>query len=76
MTDETNEEVQYSVQTRCPKCGREHITAFRLRHISDEMLKQLMSLRLGDFFCYAVHTDPQGATCPNSTQHLEWSPRK
>ncbi len=75
MAGGINEEVKYSVQTRCPKCQREHITVFRLRHISDEMLRKLSDLKLGDFFCYTVHTDLQGATCANSAQHPNWGPR-
>jgi hypothetical protein len=26
---------KYTVRTRCAQCGREHITGFRLRHVSD-----------------------------------------
>ena len=37
--------VEYTVRTRCPQCGRKHITAFRLRHVSDGFFVQL-----GHFF--------------------------
>jgi ribosomal protein L44E len=26
---------KYTVRTRCPQCGRKHITVFRVRHVSD-----------------------------------------
>jgi len=65
-----NEEVKYCVQSRCPQCGREHITTWRLRHISDSMFA-----RIGEFFRYEVHDDLVGAQCANSNQHPDWGPR-
>jgi len=43
---------KYTVRTRCPQCGRKHITVFRLRHVSDSFF-----LQLGHFFRYARHFD-------------------
>jgi len=49
---------KYTVRTRCPQCGRKHITVFRVRHVSDSFF-----LQLGHFFRYARHVDPElGAT--------------
>ena len=45
---------KYTVRTRCPQCGRKHITVFRLRHVSDSFFVQL-----GHFFRYARHFDFQ-----------------
>lgn len=75
MPNGLNEETKYSVTSRCPQCGREHITVFKLRHISDEMMDRLVSLKLGDFFRYEVHDDLVGARCLNSAQHPDWGPR-
>ena len=48
--------------TRCPQCGRKHITVFRLRHVSDSFFVQL-----GHFFRYARHFDFQRLRwCTNS----------
>lgn len=60
----------YEVKSSCPKCGRNHVTVFKLRHISDSFFA-----KLGDFYEYAVHSDPQGLTCTNSAQHPNWGPR-
>ena len=60
---------KYTVRTRCPQCGREHITVFRLRHVSDSFFVQL-----GHFFLYARHFDFQRLRwCTNSGQHPKWS---
>jgi hypothetical protein len=61
---------KYTVHTRCPQCGRKHITVFRLRHVSDSFF-----LQLGHFFRYARHLDFQRLRwCTNSGQHPKWSP--
>ena len=60
---------EYTVRTRCPQCGRKHITAFRLRHVSDSFFVQL-----GHFFRYAKHFDFRRLRwCTNSGQHPNWS---
>jgi hypothetical protein len=38
-------DAKYTMRTRCPQCGREHIIVFRLRHVSDSFFVQL-----GHFF--------------------------
>jgi hypothetical protein len=59
----------YSVRARCSQCGRKHITAFRLRHVSDSFFVQL-----GDFFRYAKHFDFRRLRwCINSGQQPNWS---
>lgn len=58
---------KYTVTGRCPQCGREHVTIFRLRHLSDSLFGQL-----GRFFQYAAHETPDGATCENSGKSPEW----
>jgi len=59
---------KYTMRTRCPRCGRKHITVFRLRHVSDGFFVQL-----GQFFRYAKHFDfPRLRWCPNSGQHPNW----
>jgi hypothetical protein len=61
---------KYTVRTRCPQCGRKHITVFRLRHVSDSFFVQL-----GHFFRYARHFDFQRLRwCTNSGRHPKWSP--
>jgi hypothetical protein len=61
---------KYTVHSRCPQCGRKHITVFRLRHVSDSFF-----LQLGHFFRYARHFDFQRLRwCTNSGQHPKWSP--
>ena len=53
------------MRTRCPQCGRKHITVFRLRHVSDSFFVQL-----GHYFRYARHFDfPRLRWCPISGQH-------
>ena len=65
----TESGAKYSVRTRCPQCGRKHITVFRLRHVSDSFFVQL-----GHFFRYARHFDFQRLRwCANSGQHPNWS---
>jgi hypothetical protein len=65
-------DAKYTVRTRCPQCGRKHITVFRLRHVSDSCFVQL-----GDFFRYAKHFDFQRLRwCTNSGQHPNWSTSK
>jgi hypothetical protein len=60
---------KYAVSTRCPQCGRKHITVFRLRHVSDSFFVQL-----GQFFRYAKHFDFYRLRwCPNSGRHPNWS---
>jgi hypothetical protein len=60
---------KYIVRTRCPQCGRKHITVFRLRHVSDSFFVQL-----GHFFRYAKHFDFQRLRwCTNSGRHPKWS---
>jgi hypothetical protein len=60
---------EYTVRTRCPQCGRKHITVFRLRHVSDSIFVQL-----GHFFRYARHFDfLRLRWCTNSGQHPNWS---
>src|SRR5690242_21362176 len=57
-------DAEYTVRTRCPQCGRKHITVFRLRHVSDSFFVQL-----GHFFRYARHFDFQRLRwCTNSGQ--------
>ena len=46
-----NSGVQYTVRTRCPQCGREHITVFRLLCLGQLFVK------LEHFFRYARHFD-------------------
>jgi len=61
---------KYTVRTRCPQCGREHITVFRLRHVSDSIFAHL-----GYFFRYRRHFDfRRFRWCTNSGQHPNWSP--
>jgi hypothetical protein len=63
-------DAKYTMRTRCPQCGREHITVFRLRHVSDSFFVQL-----GHFFHYAQHFDFQRLRwCPNSGHHPNWRP--
>jgi hypothetical protein len=63
-------DAKYDMRTRCPQCGRKHITVFRLRHVSDSFFGQV-----GDFFRYARHFDfPRLRWCPNSGQHPNWKP--
>jgi hypothetical protein len=65
-------DAKYTVRTRCPQCGRKHITVFRLRHVSDSCFVQL-----GHFFRYARHFDFQRLRwCTNSGQHPNWSTSK
>jgi hypothetical protein len=60
----------YTVRTRCPQCGRKHITVFRLRHVSDSIF-----VELGHFYRYARHFDfLRLRWCPNSGQHPNWRP--
>lgn len=66
-----NEETKYAVTTRCPQCGRDHITAWRLRHVSDSLFAVI-----GDFFRYARHDISEGVPCPSSVQRPDWGPRK
>ena len=62
-------DAKYTVRTRCPQCGRRHITVFRLRHVSDSFFVQL-----GHFFRYAKHFDFQRLRwCANSGQPPKWS---
>lgn len=70
-----NEEIVYAVKSPCPKCGRNHVTVFKLRHVSDELRVRLASLKLGDLFRYAVHNGKDGEFCLNSAQHPDWGPR-
>jgi hypothetical protein len=61
---------KYTVRTRCPQCGRKHITVFRLRHVSDSIFSHL-----GYFFRYAKHFDFRRLRwCTNSEQHPKWRP--
>jgi hypothetical protein len=61
--------VKYTVRTRCPQCGRKHITVFRLRHVSDSFFTQL-----GHFFRYTRHFDFHRLRwCINSGQHPNWN---
>ena len=63
-------DAKYVMGTRCPQCGRKHITVFRLRHVSDSIFVQL-----GHFFRYAKHFDfARLRWCPNSGQHPNWRP--
>ena len=63
-------DAKYTLRTRCPQCGRNHITVFRLRHVSDSIFVQL-----GQFFRYAKHFDfPRLRWCPNSGRHPNWRP--
>jgi hypothetical protein len=63
-------DAKYTMRTRCPQCGRKHITVFRLRHVSDSFFVQL-----GHFFRYARHFDfPRLRWCPNSGRHPNWRP--
>jgi hypothetical protein len=67
--ESTESGAKYSVRTRCPQCGRKHITVFRLRHVSDSFFVQL-----GHFFRYARHFDFQRLRwCTNSGRHPKWS---
>jgi len=52
LREPAKSDAKYSVRTRCPQCGRKHITVFRLRHVSDSFF-----LQLGHFFRYARHFD-------------------
>lgn len=63
-------DVKYTMRTRCPQCGRKHITVFRLRHVSDSLF-----LHLGHYFRYARHLNFQRLRwCSNSGQHPDWKP--
>ena len=63
-------DAKYIMRTRCPQCGRKHITVFRLRHVSDSFF-----LQLGHFFRYAKHFDfSRLRWCPNSGRHPNWRP--
>ena len=66
-----NDEIraQYTVRTRCPQCGRKHVTVFRLRHVSDSLF-----VHLGHFFRYARHFDfLRLRWCTASGQHPTWT---
>ena len=59
----------YTLRTRCPQCGRKHITVFRLRHVSDSFF-----MRLEDFFRYRRHLDFRRMRwCINSGRHPNWN---
>jgi len=63
-------DADYTVRTRCPQCGRNHITVLRLRHVSDSFFVQL-----GHFFRYTRHFDFQRLRwCINSGRHPNWGP--
>jgi len=67
---ESKSDAKYTMRARCPRCGRKHITVFRLRHVSDGFFVQL-----GFFFRYARHFDfSRMRWCPNSGQHPNWRP--
>ncbi len=70
MAGGINEETDYSVKAKCPKCNREHITVFKLRHISDSVFASLSS-----FFRYEEHRKENGRRCPNSFKPPQWEPR-
>jgi hypothetical protein len=60
---------EYTVRTRCPQCGRKHVTVFRLRHVSDSLF-----VHLGHFFRYARHFDfLRLRWCAASGQHPTWT---
>ncbi len=60
---------EYTVRTRCPQCGRKHMTVFRLWRASDSFFVQL-----GHFFRYAKHFGfLRLRWCTNSDQHPNWS---
>ncbi len=62
----------YRVRTRCPECGRRHVTVFRLRHISDNFF-----MHLGAFYRYAWHFDfRRRRLCKNSGQCPDWGLRR
>lgn len=59
---------EYSVIAKCPVCGRQHITVFRLRHISDSLW-----VRIGQSFRYAAHFDfRRMRRCANSGRNPKW----
>ena len=63
-------DAKYTMRGRCPHCGRNHITIFRLRHVSDSLF-----LHLGHFFRYARHFDFYRLRwCTNSDKHPDWKP--
>jgi hypothetical protein len=63
-------DAKYTMRTRCPQCGRKHITVFRLRHVSDSLF-----LRLGHYFRYAGDLNFRRLRwCSNSGQHPDWRP--
>jgi len=55
------------ITTACPQCGRQHITVFKLRHITDSVFG-----RLGQFYKYDEHTDEKNERCINSGKHPNW----
>lgn len=56
------------ITTACPQCGRQHVTVFKLRHITDNFFR-----RLGEFYQYAEHTDVTGnGKCLNSGKSPNW----
>ena len=61
-------EIKYTIRAKCPQCGRQHITVFRLRHVSDGFFVQL-----GQFFRFAKHIDFRRLRwCANLGQHPDW----
>ena len=56
------------ISTACPQCFRQHITVFKLRHISDNFFR-----RLGEFYAYEVHEDlNRNEQCTNSGKSPDW----
>jgi len=58
----------HPITTTCPVCGREHITVFRLRHISDDFFR-----RVGLYYRYARHFNWRRMRwCTNSERAPNW----
>jgi hypothetical protein len=55
------------ITTACPQCGRQHVTVFKLRHISDSFFR-----KLGEFYQYSKHADDDGQECSNSGKSPDW----
>ena len=64
-------DAKYSVRTRCPQCGRKHITVFRLRHVSTAS-----SCSWAAFSLREALRLPALCWCKNSGRHPEWRASK
>ncbi len=62
------ESSESKITTPCPVCGRQHITVFRLRHLSDSIFR-----KVGQYYRYAKHFDyGRDKQCSNSDKNPDW----